>query len=166
MGIVQGGPVPDGGQDVLEPVPLRPVIMDVPRGHHRNGEAVCQAGHGSVSGPVSPDRVLLKLHEDVPGAEGVQKAPENSLSGGDTVLEGSPEGAAMAAGEEDQSPGSLRVQEGREGEEGVPPVLGLHVGLGQEAAEVGVALGGLSQEGEVESDVRGDGFDVWGESCR
>jgi len=145
---------------------LRPVIVDVSRSHHGNCEAISQAGQSPVPCPVSPDGVLLKLHEEVPGTEGIQETSQKGFSGGLAILEGGPEGAPVASGEEEKPLGPPRLQEGGEGEKGVPSVGGLHVGLGQEAAEVGVSLGGLGQEGEVEADVRGDGLDTRPAVCR
>ena len=75
VGVVQGGPVPDGGQDVLEAVSLGTVVVDVSRGHHRNGEPIGQTGQAPVPLPISLHAVLLELHEDVPGAEGIQHLP-------------------------------------------------------------------------------------------
>jgi hypothetical protein len=139
--------------------------MDVSRGHHRDGQAVRQAGQGPVPGRVPTDAVLLELHEDVSGAEGIPETPQQGLAIGDAVLEGRPEGTPAASREEDEPPDPLRVQEGGEGEEGVPPVLSLHVGPGEEAAEVGVTLRGLRQEGEVEARVRGHGLEDGGGWC-
>ena len=163
VGVVQGGAASDGHQDILEAVPLTAVVMDVPRGHHRDGQAIRQAGQGPVPGGVPTDAVLLELHKDVSGAEGVPEAPQQSLTTSDAVLEGCPEGTPAASREEDEPPDPFRVQEGGEGEKGVPPVLSFHVGPGEEAAEVGVPLRGLGQEGEVEPGVGGHGLEGAGQ---
>jgi len=159
VGVVQGGPVADGDQHVLETMPLRPVIVDIPRGHHRNDELVGEAGQPLVPLSVSLHAVLLKLHVDVPGTERIEKASQQAFSGCHTVLKRRPQGASAASREQDDAPYPLRIQEDGEGEKRISAVLRFHVSLGQEAAQVGVPLGGLGQEGEVEAHLRGDWFD-------
>jgi len=73
VSVVQGGPVSDGSQNVLETMSLGPVIVDVSRGYDRNGEPIGQPGQASIPFPISLHAVLLELHEDVPGADGVQQ---------------------------------------------------------------------------------------------
>jgi len=75
MGVVQGGSIPDGGQNVLKVVSLGTVVMDVSRSYHRNDESVGQASQALVPITISLHAVLLEFHEDVPGAEGIEHLP-------------------------------------------------------------------------------------------
>ena len=92
--------------------------------------------------------VVLELDEHVRGAEGLHETPEERLAVGGAPLERGEQGAPAAAGEEDETFGALGVEEGGE-RQGRGLARRLHVRLREEATEVGVALLGLGEEGDV-----------------
>ena len=147
VGAVQGGAVADGGEDVLEAVPLGAVVVDVACGHHREPQPVGQAPEGSVAGPISLHPVLLKLNEEAVGPERPGQPPGEGLPRGHGVVQGVGQRAPPAAGEQDEALGACEqhVQRQRRRPPGTRPV-----GRGEEPAEVRVARGGLGQKREVE----------------
>lgn len=132
--------VPDRDETVLEPVPLGAVVVDVARGDDPEPQAAPEAGERLVAGGIPFDGVVLQLHEDVPGAERRDEPLGERLGVGHRGVERSGDGALRAPRQQDQPLGELQ-----EGIERKPRVGALrsHVGLGEEAAQVGVAPRGF-----------------------
>ena len=103
VGVVQGGPVPDGHQHVLEPMTIGAVVVDVARGHDRNPKTVGQAPQKPVPAAVSLGLVVLELHEEpIRGDVSLEPAGEG-LSGRGRILEVVEQGAFPAPRQDDQA---------------------------------------------------------------
>ena len=88
VGSVQGGPVSDRHEDILQSMPLRAVIVDVAGGHHGDAQAIGQATQASAPVTVPLLLVVLELDEELSGSESALEIPGQKLCGGHAVLEG------------------------------------------------------------------------------
>ncbi len=139
--------MPDRRQDILETVPLLPVIVDVPRGHDRDPEPVGQAGQAADPLGVPADPVVLELDEEAVGAERIEESLRECLSRRRRILERTEEGAPPATGEEDEPLGVL--EEKRQGEgRGAPGARA--VCFGEDPTKVRVPRRRLGEESQVE----------------
>jgi hypothetical protein len=139
--------VADGHQGVLKPVALRDVVVDVVGGHHPHAQPGGQLRQPPIAPPVALDQVLLELHEDVGGPEPVQVLAQQRLGRiALPIQDQAGELSLPTAGEQQQPCRVLRQKLGVQ--DGVPAVAG-GVGAGDEPAQVGVALRGLDQRGQV-----------------
>jgi hypothetical protein len=157
--------VPDGDEDVLEAVALPHVVVDVARGDGADPQVLGQVGQGTVAAGVAVHQVVLKLDEVVVGAEPLQVAASGLLRLPIAALGGQRRHLApAAAGEGDEA---VRVLREHLWLDARPAALVVQVGVGEEAAEVGVAPLRLTEEGQVvavgERDLgAGDGLEAPG----
>ena len=154
VGLLQGPVVAYGDQGVLEPVALPDVVVDVVGGDDARAQPAGQPEQEVVARPVAVDQVSLELEEDVVGAEPVQvvAGPGLGVLGLALDQEGG-DRAPGAAGQEDEALGVTGEEFGVE--PGVEAVAA-DAGVGDEVAQVGVALPRLGQEGEVGAVLEGD----------
>ena len=163
VGLLQAPVVADGHQGVLEAVSLGDVVVDVVGGHRGHAHLVRQLVEAPDPLGVPLDQVVLELHEDSARPEPLQVPPQEGLGLPQLPLGGQAGELSLgASGEQDQALGVvgdvLGVQPGS-------PAVGAYVGVGYEAAQVGVAPLGGRQEGKVgaahQSDLGpGDGLDA------
>jgi hypothetical protein len=139
--------MPDRGEDVLEPVTLVPVVVDISRGHDGDLHPVREAGEPAGALSVSAHPVVLELDEEVVRAEGVHESVEESLPCGVRVLESVEEGASPAPRQEDQPLGPF--EEEVEGEGGRAPWAPA-VRFGEKSGEVRVSLGRFREKSQME----------------
>ena len=145
-GPVNGRVEPGGHQRVLQPVALRGVVVHVVAGDGRRARTPGQGQQFVVAGRVAGQVILLQFHVDRLRAEAFAVLAEQRPGLLPAPLaEPSREGAAAAAGEQDQT---LRV---RGQPAGVQPRLTavLRVGQAEESTEVAVALAAAGQQGEA-----------------
>ena len=163
---VERGAVADGAERVVEPVPLRVVVVDVSGGDDPHAQLAGQRHLRPDAGLVALDQVVVQLDPHVSRPEPVDPAAQHvprprSIAGGHPLgqLPTAP------AGEADDPGGVLpHVMEGGAGIAPAPFPVGLlgqapAVGQADQPAQVGVSLAGLGQQREV---VAGAGGDVVG----
>ncbi len=147
MAGVERRPVLDRHQHVLETMSLSRVVVDVSRRDDAQLQVLCQFHQHPVAPDVPVDEVVLELDEEIAVAEPVRVSPRGRFRL--TVL---PRGdqrrhlAKAAAGEHDEP---LRVPREDVQFDARLPSLVLQVGVGQQAAEVGVAPLRLAEQRQV-----------------
>jgi hypothetical protein len=144
---VQRGVVADGHQHVLESMTGALVVVDVVGGNDAQAELPGQRHQPLVAGPVAVDKVVLELQPEAAAAEKLQVAAG-----------GPPRPVRVSSGHE---PGHLAFPAPGEGDdafgvagegiriEGRRVAGAVEVGVGEEAAEVGVTLGRLHEQREM-----------------
>ena len=141
--------MPDGDQDVVEPVAPRHVVVDVVRGDDAYAKRTGETQETPVPGRVTVDQVALQLYEYAIRPEPLQVRTQLRL-GVVYPARGDQTGdrTFRAAGQQDQPLGVVRqeqrVQSGVE-----PASLLSHPGVGDQVAEVRVAPARLGQKGQM-----------------
>ena len=145
-GLVQGEVEPGGSQDVLEPVALRGVVVDVVGGDDVDAGVAGQREQVAVAGRVALEEVALQLDVDTIGPERLPPLPQQPLcSDAPSVLHQPRQRPVAAAGEEDEAAGV--VDDERRVQARLTAVGG--VGQGEQAAQVGVSLPRGSQQNDA-----------------
>ena len=145
-GLVQGEVEPGGSQDVLEPVALRGVVVDVVGGDDVDAGVAGQREQVAVAGRVALEEVALQLDVDTIGPERLPPLPQQPLcSDAASVLRQPRQRPVAAAGEEDEA--ASVVDDERRVQARLTAVGG--VGQGEQAAQVGVSLPRGSQQNDA-----------------
>ena len=142
-GLVDGGVAFSGHQRVLQPVPLRGMVVNIVGGYQRDAGIAGQRRQLPVASGVPLQEVLLELYvhrvRAVPLPVLAQQFPGFPAP---ARLHQPGEGPVPAAGQEDHSAGV--IAQVRRVQPRLPAVDG--ISQGEEAADVGVALPGSGQE--------------------
>jgi hypothetical protein len=92
----------DRGEDVLERMPFRAVVMNVACSDNRKSLPVGESSQAPYSGLVPTHLIVLKLNEDVIGTECLDEPLGKHFSGSRAVFEGLQKRASAAPGEKDE----------------------------------------------------------------
>jgi hypothetical protein len=103
MRSVQGGSISNRHQDILEPVPLAPVIVNVSGGDYGNAQPIRKASQGSILVRLSLRRFGLELDEEPVRTKGFEKPASEGLPRGRAVFQIVEERTAPAAREGNDS---------------------------------------------------------------
>ncbi len=145
----KGPPRPDGGQGGGQREPGRRGVVHVVGGHRGDAPLDGQHRQGVVTGGVDGIAVVPELDSHLLTAEPVDQVVERPPGGGGpTGGEAGGEGALAASGE-DVPVAAMALGQRVEGDDRLPLLSSRQVGLGDDPAEAGIALGVPGQHDQV-----------------
>ncbi len=137
-----------GYQSVLQPVPRALVVVDVARGDHAEPQLLGERGQAGDAARIPADQVVLQLEEGVASSETACQPPRGLAGVGNPPRIEQARHLPVAAPREHDEAGRLPGERRRIERHRVARARA--VGFGDQAAEVGVALRGLGEEGQMD----------------
>ncbi len=147
---VERGPLSDRDQHVVQPVPLAPVVVDVARRDDGEAHGIGEVREGPRPRVIAPDVVALELDEEPLGAEHRAAALGEPPGRDRPVALEHPRQEAVSASREHEQPTVSRFQR-REVESRVAAIRASQMGLGDQAAQIGVPFRRLGEQRHVGS---------------